>query len=731
MGEVKHSICRVCHAQCPILVEMEDGKPVKVVGDKDNPIYHGYTCVKGRELPYMHYSDKRLLHSQKMQADGTHAPIPHEQAFDEVAEKLKHILDTYGPRSIAYYVGTHGYNNFATNRFADAWMDAIESPMRFSSVTIDQPGKAIATALHGAWQGGTTNIEQADAWMFVGTNPIVSMFGGTPVNPARAIQKAKKRGLELVVVDPRVTDVAKHATIHLQPKPGNDPAILAGMLRVIFEEGLYDQKFTTENVNGFVELREAVDAFTPDFVAERADIPAEKLKEAARMIARAARAGCTAGTGPNMAGYGNLTEYLLLSMMSICGHWLQEGDKLPNPGVLVNRGPAKAQPSGPFPAWGFGEKLRVRNLANTAAGLPTAAAADEILMDGEGKVRALLSLGGNPMMAWPDQLKTYDAIRELDLFISIDPLMTASARLSHYVIAPKLSLEYEATTALQEMLGIGLSGEGYQAPYAQHCEKIMDPPEGSDVIEDWEFFYGISQRMGLELTLEPWSFMDPAGKAANATKLDMSNKPSATQIWEALLKNSPVPLSEVKKSESGKIYDVPEVRVAPRDEGHTARFDVGNDVMMKELEEVKAGIVQDREKDYDFRMISRRLHDHHNSNWHFAPRMSRQYKYNPAFMNPGDMKAHGLKTGDIIEVIAERASIKGIVEEAPDVREGSIAMTHCWGDLPGQDDDVLTHGSNTGRLSSVEKDYDPYSGIPRMSSIPINIRLLQSAVAAE
>lgn len=731
MSEMKHSICRVCHAQCALLVEMEDGKPVKVVGDKNNPIYHGYTCVKGRELPYMHYSEKRLLHSQKMQPDGSHAPIHHQQAIDEIAEKMNYILETYGPRSIAYYVGTHGFNNFATNRFADAWMDAIKSPMKFSSVTIDQPGKAISTALHGAWQGGTNNIDMADAWMFVGTNPIVSMFGGAPVNPARAIKNAKKRGLELVVIDPRVTDVAKHASIHLQPKPGHDPEILAGMLRVIFEEGLYDQKFVTENVNGFAELRESVDAFTPDYVASQADIPAEKLKEAARMYARAGRAGATAGTGPNMAAYGNLTEYLLLSMMSVCGHWLQEGEKLPNPGVLVNRGPIKAQASGPFPAWGFGEKLRVRDLTDTAAGLPTSAAADEILMEGDGKVRALISLGGNPMMAWPDQLKTHDAIKALDLFVSIDPLMTASARLSHYVIAPKLSLEYAAATALQEMLGIGMQGEGYQAPYAQYCDTLMDPPEGSDVIEDWELFYGISKGMGLDLTIDPWSFMDPANKAKNATKIDMENKPTGEEIWEMLMKGSPVPLSEVKKTQGGRLYDVPEVRVAPKDEGHTARFDIANEVMMKELEEVHTGALHEREKDYEFRMISRRMSDHHNSAWHFAPHMSRRFKFNPAFMNPDDMKRHGLKQGDIIEVIAARASIKGIVEAAPDVRQGSIAMTHCWGDLPGEDDDVRTHGSNTGRLTDVEVDYDPYSGIPRMSSIPINIKLLESAVAAE
>jgi anaerobic selenocysteine-containing dehydrogenase len=706
-----------------VLVEMEDGKAVKVLGDKDNPVYNGYTCIKGRELPYYHSATERLIHSMKRSEDGGHVPIASEAALDEIADKLKQLIDEHGPRSVAIYIGTHGFNNFATEVSGRAFMDAIGSPMTFTSVTIDQPGKAVASALHGAWLGGGDNIDDADAWMLVGTNPIVSQFGGMPVNPARQIHEAKKRGARLIVIDPRETDVAKRADIHLAPKPGNDPAVLAGLMRVIFEEELYDEAFCREHVDGFESLRAAVEPFTPEFVASRADIPADKLVEAARVYAAARKAGCTAGTGPNMAGYGNLTEYLVLSLMTLCGHWRKAGDLVTNPGVLVNRPPAQEAAVGPRPAWGFGEKLRVRNLTDTAAGLPTAAAAEEILMEGPGQVKALINLGGNPMMAWPDQILAYEAMKELELLVCIDPLYTATVELADYVIAPKLTFEAPGTTALQEFLGLGGAGTGFQVPYAQYCDTLQDPPEGADVMEDWEVFYGLARRLGVALHMTTKSHADPAAARENGTTLDMHNKPSGEEIWDILLKGSPVPLEEVRKYPYGHVFDLPETRVAEKPEGWEGRLDIGNQVMLDELKEVYDNVVHEREADYEFRMISRRLSDIHNSSWHTHSRLTRKFRYNPAFMNPADAERVGVRSGDVIKITSQRASILGVVESTDEVRSGSIAMPHSWGVNPGdeRDSDVRNYGGNTGRLTDARKDYDPYTGIPRMSSIPVNV----------
>ena len=185
--------------------------------------------------------------------------------------------------------------------------------MLFTSNTIDQPGKQIATALHGGWQAGAQDFTTADTWLIVGQNPLISKSAGVPSqNPGRRLTEAVARGLRLVVIDPRRSETARRAHVHLQPRPGEDPALLAGMLHVIFDEGREDAAFLADNAQGVDALREAVRAFTPDAVARRADVPERDLVAAARVFAGARRGGAVCGTGPSFATHGTLTEYLAL-----------------------------------------------------------------------------------------------------------------------------------------------------------------------------------------------------------------------------------------------------------------------------------------------------------------------------------------------------------------------------------------------------------------------------------
>ena len=149
MAEVHDSFCRFCHASCAIKVTVEDGRAVSVIGAKDNPVYHGYTCAKGRALPEQHANPSRILHTMKRDDEGNHHPVPVEQAMDEIAEKLSRIVAEHGPRSVALYTGTFSFPYPAGAPMAGAWLQSLGSPMLFTSATIDQPGKMIAPALHG------------------------------------------------------------------------------------------------------------------------------------------------------------------------------------------------------------------------------------------------------------------------------------------------------------------------------------------------------------------------------------------------------------------------------------------------------------------------------------------------------------------------------------------------------------------------------------------------------
>ena len=723
----KPVICRACHVQCGLLVDMDGGRPGKIHGDKDNPAYQGYSCIKGRRLGAYHSLPSRLLHSQKKQPDGSHVPIASDAAISEIAAKVRAILDRHGPRSIAGYIGTHGYNNLPTQAFAYSFFEAIGSPMIFTSVTIDQPGKGISLALHGPWLAGATPLDMWDVLLLVGTNPLVSMNGGLGINPARQLHEAKKRGMKLIVVDPRVTDCAAKADIHLQGKPGEDPAILAGIARILIQECLIDEPFVAAEAHGLEALTQAVAPFTPEMVEARAGVPAKALIEAARMFGTAARGAVSAGTGPNMSGRGNLVEYLVKTLTTLRGFWMRPGDEVPNPGVLVNRFPTIAASPGPFAGFGFGEKLRVRGLSETVSGLPTAALAEEILMPGDGRVKALFVFGGNPMLAWPDQLKAHEAMKALELLVCFDPHMSATGELAHYVIAPKLPFEFASTTMLNEMLGNFGPGWGYHLPYGQYSPPLCEPPENSDVVEEWQAIYGIAQELGARLHIKDYSILDPVEAKEKGTALDMQSRLSADDVWEMLTKNSPVPLSELKaKAEGGHVFARPKTVVTEKPADWQGRLDISNALMMAELAEIAAEDGPPIDGGFPYRVVSRRMHDVLNSCWHEDPILQRRVKTNPAFMNPSDMARDGIADGDLVELHSSRAAIHAIARSEDGVRPGCISITHAWGRSPGLDGDAAACGANTGRLTDATRDYDPYSGIPRMSGIPVRVRSLEA-----
>ncbi|MEM6554748.1 MAG: molybdopterin-dependent oxidoreductase [Pseudomonadota bacterium] len=723
----KHVICRSCHAQCGLIVDFdESGHPIATHGNKDNPAYAGYSCIRGRELLNYHSFSTRLTRSLKRDSDGELAPIGWRDAARDVADKLSGIADQHGPESIAIYVGTFGYNTFPAQAFALAFMEAIRSPMIFTSVTIDQPGKGISGALHGKWLAGGYRHPEWDGLMLVGTNPIISMNGGLGMNPAKNLHAALKRGMKLIVIDPRVTDVAKKAHIHLQCRPGCDAAILACIARQIIEEDLYDKAFLREEVEGFSALKETLAPFTPDLVAELAGVPAEQLVEAARLYGSFKKADISCGTGANMSGFGNAAEYMSKVILTLIGHWRRAGELKRNVGVFIEGFPAIAAGTGSMPAWGFGTKLRVRGLEESISGLPTAALADEILTPGPGQIKALLVLGGNPMLAWPDQIKTYEAMQALDLLVCFDPRLSKTGQLADYVIAPKIHYETHGTTALNEFIGNFGGGWGYEEPYAQVCDPILAPPEDSDLCEEFEFFHAMAGAMNLDLSVKTKAIINPEKAELHRTVFPAGGpQPDPLEAWDATLNGAPVSHREVRNDPEafeGKVLGRQAEIVAAKPEGWSTKLNIGHPAMLDELTEVAKQLGSDQgSSEFPYRLISRRLKEIHNSNWHESNLQRKRMPHHPAYMHPDDMLDVGITAGDIVKIESARAAITCVAVEAADVRRGCLSVPHAWGVNPDENDDPLGAGGNTGRLSFNDRDFDKRSGIPIMSAIPVKI----------
>jgi anaerobic selenocysteine-containing dehydrogenase len=712
--------CRFCHAYCPMEATVENNRLIALVPDTSNEMYGGYTCIKGRQMIDQIDHPTRLQQSQKKQPDGSFNAIGTELAMDEIATQLQTILDTYGPRSIASYNGTYSYQNSAAHDVARAFHAAIDSPSYYTSVTIDQPAKvAIGPTRMGWWNGGSHMWNDSDVAMIIGNNTLVSHFsipGGIPAfSPHNALRDGKKRGIKVICIDPRVTEVASRADLHLQVRPGQDAAILAAIIAVILAEELHDKAFCLDNVEGLEQLTAQTQRFTPEAVSAAAGIPANQIIEAARMFAAGPRGTAVTGTGPEMGPHPNLLQHLVQSLNAICGRHYREGERLPNPGVLTPIGPRSAEATGPQPQWlTDGVKSRVsEDICETVVlspygplkEMPTAVISDEMLLEGEGQIKALICVGGNPLLAWPDQEKTHAALSGLELLVCIDIKMAATAQMADYVLAPKMCLEREDVTLLTDIW--------HDKPYSQYTQTVVEA-EG-DKIEEWEFFWAMGKRMGLNMSM------------ANGP-INMQEKPKKFDLLANITQGSRVPLQEIYNTEGGKIFDVPDVILDAPDPTTRGRLQLFPQGLEQELEASHNDMKSSGTKDYPLLLISRRMKNTYNSTGPELSLLKSKGTTNPAFMHPQELAALQVADGDIVEVHSRHGAIPAVVTASDDIRPGVISMSHCWGGSPdpteNADQRVREIGSNTNRLIDNLENAERYSGMCRQSSIPVAIRKL-------
>jgi len=708
MTEVRTS-CRICAGQCGLRLTLDEAGAVQSVrGDKDNPVTLGYACIKGLTLHEAHASPQRLLHPLKRQPDGGFARIPLAQALDEIAERLQAIQADSGADAIAGFRGTMSYTNLLANHMLPSWLRSFGSSSFYSTMTVDQSAKWVSFERLGGWAAGRDAFALADVLLLVGTNPLVSLstFNVDLQHPVKRLQEAKARGLKLVVIDPRRSETARHADVFLQPLPGEDVTVIAGLLHLILERGWHDAAFCARWVDGLDALQAAVAPFTPAMVDARAGVPQADLLAAAQLFAqplpdRLKRGSAGSGTGPNMGPNSNLAEHLIECLNVVCGRYARAGDAVPNPGVIGARHPRRAQVIAPRRSWEQGPRSRVRALGSLFGERMSGALADEILTPGEGRIRALIVDGGNPVIALPGQAKTEAALRALDLLVTIDPFLSATAQLSHYVLPPTMmwerpdigSRDYEAHTMMR--------------PYAQYAPPVLQPPAGSELVDDWAVFFGLAQRMSLPLQFD-------------GVPLDLNHRYSSEELLALLLRHSAVPFEKLRDTtQGGRLFELPPEQVQPAEADANGRFAVAPADVVAELTTVRqrAPLAEG----CTHRLAVRRLRDVQNTMFHALPTLAHRFPENPAFLHPDDLSALGWQAGQRLAIRSAHGEIELPVKADDSLRRGVVSVPHGWGGLL---DDSRQPGANTNRLTSADVDLDPINAMPVLTGLPVRLRCL-------
>ncbi len=697
-------------------VDVVDGKAVALRGDPDNALSGGYTCLRGRELITMQEHPERITQALK-RVDGDYVAIPLAQALDEIAAKTRELIERCGGRSVATYNGSWAWSNLPTLPLSKSFHQAIDSPSVFSPMTLDQPAKAFMLCRFGLWAGGIHTFKDADVVMFIGNNPVLSQYapagGLPPYNPSRRLQDALNDGLQLIVIDPRVTEVARKATLHLQVRPGEDPTLLAGIVRQILDRGLHDKAFCDEYVDDLAGFRRALEPFELDYVARRSEVPAADIVRAAELFAQGPRGAASTGTGPEMAPRGSLTEHFVMALNAICGRYYREGETPATAAPLSAPRPPKAQVVFPPKAWGeHFVASRFRGLTQLGDEMPCNVMADEILTPGPGQIRALFCIGGNPVVAFPNQEKVQRAMKDLELLVAIDPWLSATSRYAHYILPPRMALEREDATLLGEMY--------FEEPYAHYTEQIVE--ERGELIEEWEFYCELAKRLDVPLTL-------------NGEPVSLDPLPGKRQILEQMTRGSRVPLQRVideTASQGGRIFAEARQPVAPRSAHNQHRFRVLPDDVAEQLVEVAAEPVDEQgramaaDPRYTHLLISRRIKQFFNSTGHNLENLQRKGTTNYAYINPEDLAALSIPDRSIVEISSRTGSILGVVYASEDLKPGVVSMSHAFGRGGGDLNTLRRQGSSTNRLVDDENEYDPITGQARQSAIPVMIRSVET-----
>ncbi|MCA1607558.1 MAG: molybdopterin-dependent oxidoreductase, partial [Acidobacteria bacterium] len=364
-----------------------------------------------------------------------------DEAFDEVAQNLKRINAKYGRNAIATYLGNPTVHNYGAMLFAPGFLRSLHTRNRFSATSVDQ----LAHHLSGYLMFGhqlllpVPDIDRTNYFLILGANPAVSNGSlMTAPDVAQRLKDIRRRGGKVILIDPRINETARLADRHLFIRPGTDVLLLLALLHVVFEEGLTRLGHLAAFTNGMETIGNLVAEFPPEKVAAFTGIDSDQMRLLAREFAAAESAVCYGRIGVSTQEFGGVCQWLINVLNTVTGNLDSPGGAMFTlPAFDPVTAPEGLVPRGSFARW----HSRVRKLPEFAGELPVVTLAEEILTDGQGQIKALVTSAGNPVLSTPNGRQLDGALAGLEFMVSIDPYINETTRHAHIILPPSSSLE--------------------------------------------------------------------------------------------------------------------------------------------------------------------------------------------------------------------------------------------------------------------------------------------------
>jgi anaerobic selenocysteine-containing dehydrogenase len=688
--------CRICEPLCPLVAETDEhGAVVAIHPDRDHPVSGGFACHKGTSFGAVHHDPNRLDHpmrrrNPKSEPRGDFEQVTWDDAFADIGERLRAIRAEHGTEAVGCYWGNPlAYTSPGIATVYTFW-GKMQSTRLFGGLTQDLSNKfAAMDAIFGVEaMFPAPDLYHTDYFLCLGSDPTGSHLTAVSVpNAIEAIRGIRARGGAVTFVNPRrIRAVEMGLGDHLQIKPDTDAYLLAALLTEIDRLGGWRDDLLAQHARNVDGLREFVAPYDADSIAAVTGLSADEIRTTARNFSSAPTAIAHMGTGGNMGRQGTLVYWLLQMVNLVTGNLAQPGG-----GLLRSRPPTERFDE--LPERFFDSP--VGPVRHTWGHVP-ANLMPEYVHAQQDPLRALIVIGGNPIMAVPGEDRLREAFPHLELVVTMDLFRSATAELSDYVLPVSDWLERADFR----------SGGVAIRPTAQYSDAVVAPV--AERVEEWWILARIEQELGLPSALDAdidfaAAVNEAMAAAAGTTIEELRTLPSNTKVLEP---QRSLTLEEAVAYNDGRVDCCPP-SFAPVIERARELF--------AELE---------AEPPDTLKLIQWRNRRQHNT-WgrRLVPRLREgEHARNPLFMNPDDAVARGLDGGDAVTVRSASGAVETVVGIDLALRRGVVALSHGYGERNADDADDTEVGVNVNRLlPSGPGSYEFVSNMAFMVGIPVEI----------
>jgi anaerobic selenocysteine-containing dehydrogenase len=674
---VKKSICNMCFMRCGIDAYLRNGKIYKITEMERHPV--SPLCRKAAGLLDWVYSAKRIMHPMR-KIDGKWKEISWNEAIGFVSGKLFDIKEKFGARSAAVFSGIAFAAIYDVRAVISRWGQLYGTPNLTTGATYCHHAHVIGWDLTFNYEGPTelrNDFVNAKCIINWGRNPQASRH-----IMALDMEEGKRRGAKLIVIDPRVTETAEKADIHVQIRPGTDCALALGMLNVIIAEELYDKDFVDKWSVGFEQMADHVKKYTPEKVAEITWVPSDVIRQIARTYATTKPASITHYISVDHSLNGVQTTRAIAILIAITGNLDVVGGDRICPLLKTADLSIKGLPRGSKEK-SIGEEYP---LFTKFTGHPTGVGISDAILTGKPyPIKALIVDAGNPALTWPNSNKVHQALSKLDLLVVLDLFMTETAKMADVFLPVCTNLENKF---------LAIYSTGVQMPYICRAEPTIAPIGES--LPDWKIWTELGREMfGKEYF--PWE--------------------DADEIYEAYLRNTGITIDQLKEHPEGMLYSEWEEKPYIKRGFKTPSGKV--EIYSKFLEEngydplptyheasetpISAPSLV---KDYPFiAMTGPRIGVYTHSQFRNVPTLRNQVPEPVMEINTETAKESGISDGDLVKVESPRGAIEMRAKTTGDIHPRVLSIPHGWS------------GQANANFLTNDIIRDPISGYPPFRSV--------------